>query len=86
VHYIHNMINITSKTKNTVRLFDSGRQETNVDRQSNTENMYTVTLRFCSVNIIVLNNFFSSMTDSVDFDGHNLVPSVLHLSHGFQCS
>ena len=36
------MINITSKTENTVRLFDSGRQQTNVDRESNTENMYTV--------------------------------------------
>jgi len=44
--YIHNMINITSKTENTVRLFDSGRQQTNVDRESNTENMYTVTVRF----------------------------------------
>jgi len=39
------MINITSKTENTVRLFDSGRQ-TNVDHESNTENMYTVTVRF----------------------------------------
>jgi len=29
-----------------VRLFDSGRQQTNVDRESNTENMYTVTVRF----------------------------------------
>jgi len=28
--------------KDTVRLFDSGRQQTNVDRESNTENMYTV--------------------------------------------
>ena len=36
--------------------------------------------------LIVLNDFFSSLTDSIDFDGHNLLPSVLHLSHGFQCS
>jgi len=40
------MIYITSKTENTVRLFDSGRQQTNVDRESDTENMYIVTVRF----------------------------------------
>ena len=69
------MINITSKTENTVRLFDSGRQQTNVDRDITEE--FNNSLKWADDNQMIINFNKSKEIVFQKCSPHTSLPSVL---------